>query len=215
MSEQMTLAQYAGELYPRRDELLSRLVEDASTEGIPAIHIPDEIGRLLQVLVVSSEARRVLELGTLFAYSTIWMARVLPSDGRVLTLEFEPKHAEVSQRNLVRAGVADKVEIRTGPALESLEGLIDEKFDLIFIDADKAGYVDYLREAIRLSRVGTLIVADNTWRHGDVLRADDESGRAIAKFNRLVAEDPRLISTIIPTRDGSDGVTVATVSRIL
>lgn len=214
MSEQMTLAQYAGRLYPQRDELLSRLVEDATSEGLPAIHIPDEIGRLLQILVVSSGARRILELGTLFAYSTIWMARVLPSDGRILSLEVEPKHAEVSQRNVVRAGVEEKVNIRTGPALESLRQLTTYTFDLIFIDADKAGYVDYLKEAIRLSRLGTLIVADNTWRHGDVLRTDDESGRAIAEFNRLVAEDARLISTIIPTRDGSDGVTVATLCEI-
>jgi predicted O-methyltransferase YrrM len=208
----MNLDEYVSSLYPTTDTLLRDLPEMAQQEGLPPIHIPDEVGRLLQVLIIVSGARRVLELGTLFGYSTIWMARALPDDGRIISLEAVEKHALVSRRNVEAAGMAGKVEVRLGPALGSLPALAGETFDLIFIDADKPGYVAYLDWALRLSKPGTVIVADNTWRHGDILtRTEDDGNRTMAEFNRRVAENERLASTIVATRNGGDAVTVAVV----
>src|SRR5579872_880040 len=207
----MNLAEYAETLFPTDDPLLIKLPEEAQAEGLPPIHIPDEVGRLLQLLIVGSGAKSILELGTLFGYSSIWMARALPSDGSILTLEFAEKHAEVSRRNLQTAGLAEKVEVRVGAALDTLPSLAGSTFDLIFIDADKINYPSYLDWAVQLSHPGTVIVADNTWRRGEVLDDADENGRAMGEFNRKVASDPRLLSTIIPTRDGADAVTVAVV----
>jgi len=208
----LDFATYTRDLYPTPDTLLAELPELARREGLPAIHIPDEVGRLLQILIVASRACRVLELGTLFGYSSIWIARALGADGRLVTLEADPKHAEVSRRNLARAGLSEKVEVVVGPALESLQSLAGEVFDLVFIDADKPSYISYLDFALRLSRPGTLIVADNTWRRGEVTATDgDESARTMAEFNSRVANESRLISTIVPTKDGADAVTVAVV----
>jgi predicted O-methyltransferase YrrM len=208
----MTLGEYVTTLYPTRDALLQELPGKAEREGLPAIHIPDEVGRLLQVLIISSGVRTVLELGTLFGYSTIWMARALPGDGRIISLEAVEKHAAISKRNLEAAGLAAKVDVRVGPAIESLPRLSGQTFDLVFIDADKPGYVAYLEWALQLTHAGSLIVADNTWRHGDVVAAtNDEGNRIMAEFNRLVAANEGLVSTVIATRDGGDAVTVATV----
>lgn len=207
----MNVSEYVTELYHTDDELLERLPAEAEKEGIPAIHIPDEVGRLLQVMIASSGARRVLELGTLFGYSSIWMARALPEDGHILTLEAQTKHAELSRRNLDVAGLASKVEVRVGNALETLPGLEGQVFDVIFIDADKVNYVHYLDWSLRLSRPGTVIIADNTWRHGDVLNRESPDGKALCEFNRRVATDDRLASAMITTRDGGDAVTVAVV----
>jgi len=207
----MNLGEYADSLYPANDPLLTRLPDEAQSEGLPAIHIPDEVGRLLQALIVSSGAKRVLELGTLFGYSSIWMARVLPADGSILSLEFSEKHAELSRRNLTTAGFADRVEVRVGAALDTLPALEGSRFDLIFIDADKVNYPKYLDWALKLSHPGTLIVADNTWRNGDVLNQADENGAAMGEFNGRVASNLRLVSTIIPTRSGGDAVMVAAV----
>lgn len=207
-----TLSEYTRDLYGAPDELLQGLPLDAQREGLPAIHIPDEVGRLLQVLIVSGGVRRVLELGTLFGYSALWMARVLPAGGRVISLEASPHHAAVARRNLERAGVSDRVEIREGAAIDSLRSLDGPAFDLVFIDADKINYVPYLDWALRLTRPGSLIVADNTWRHGEVIKNDgDENARAMAGFNRRIASEGRLISTMVPNRDGEDAVTVAVV----
>lgn len=208
----VTLGEYADQLYGEKDELLAALPYEAEREGLPAIHIPDEIGRLLQVLIIASGTKTVLELGTLFGYSSIWMGRVLPADGRIISLEAEPEHARVSRRNIERAGLSDKVEVREGAALDSLSRLEESSFDLVFIDADKANYVNYLDWALRLTHPGSLILGDNTWRQGSLLAADaDEAARVMAEFNRAVAENDRLVSTIIPTREGRDAVTVAVV----
>ena len=208
----MKLSEYAATLYQSPDELLERIPIEAQAEGLPPIHIPDEIGRLLQVLIVSTDTRRILELGTLFGYSTIWMARALPDDGHIVTLEAAAKHADLARRNLDAAGVSGKVEIRQGPALETLPVLADEQFDMIFIDADKVNYVNYLNWALRLSRPGSVIVADNTWRQGDVAAlGGDDNARAMAEFNCLVAGNGNLYSTIVPTRDGDDALTLAVV----
>lgn len=205
-----SFAEYAEELYPK-DELLERLPEEAEREGLPRIHIPDEIGRLLQVLIVSSGAKAILELGALFGYSSIWMGRALPADGSILSLEASARHVEVSRRNLERAGLSGRAEVREGAALDLLQDLEGRTFDLVFIDADKPNYPNYLDWALRLTRPGSLIVGDNTWRHGEVVSDGDENAKAMADFNKRVAEDPRLISTIIPTREGGDAVTVAAV----
>lgn len=208
----MNLDQYATSLYPAKDTLLEQLPAQAEQQGVPTIHIPDEVGRLLQVLTLSAGVRQILEIGTLFGYSSIWMARVLPPEGRITSLEVSDKHARLARENLAKAGVAEKVVIKVGPALSSLPQLEGTTFDLIFIDADKTGYIDYLGWALRLSRPGTLIVADNTWRHGGVLSdIEDEGNRTIAEFNQQVAHDERLVSTVISTRDGGDATTIAVV----
>ncbi|HZT96098.1 MAG TPA: O-methyltransferase [Chloroflexota bacterium] len=208
-----TISEYAQDLYgTTADELLRSLPEEAQREGLPAIHIPDEVGRLLQILILTSGVKRILELGTLFGYSSIWMGRVLPEDGHIVSLEAETRHVEVSRRNHARAGLEGKIEVRTGAALDVLPQLEGQTFDLIFIDADKVNYSNYLDWSLKLAHKGTLIVADNTWRHGDVAASEaDESGRAMAEFNRKLAEDRRLLSTLIPTRDCGDAVSVAYV----
>jgi predicted O-methyltransferase YrrM len=152
----------------------------------------------------------VLEIGTLFGYSAIIMARALPDDGRLITLEMQPRHAEVAQANLQRAGVAERVEVRVGSAVDTLAGMTDP-FDFVFIDADKASYPVYLDHALRLTRPGAIIVADNLWRHGEVLRAENEDNRGIAEFNRRFAAHPQLLSVILPTRGGEDATGIAIV----
>ncbi len=208
----VSLSEYVERLYPGSDEFLQRIPGEAEEEGVPLIQIPDEIGRLLQILIKVSGVRTVLELGTLFGYSSIWMARALPEIGRITTLEAEPRHASVARRNFEIAGIADKVDIKEGPALETLSTLAGTNFDLVFIDADKVNYVNYLEWALRLTRSGSVIVADNVWRGGAVVSGNpDDSARVMSEFNDRVARNPGLLSTVIPTRDGADATTVAYV----
>lgn len=207
-----SLNEYSDWLYPREDEQLQRMPGEAEQEGVPLIQIPDEVGRLLQILIKASNAKTVLELGTLFGYSSIWMARALPEGGRVTTLEAEPRHAAVSRRNFETAGVTEKIELLEGIAVDTLRGLAGRSFDLVFIDADKGNYVNYLEWALRLTHSGSIIVADNVWRGGSVVsKTPDDAARVMADFNERVARNPGLLSTIIPTRDGRDAATVAYV----
>ena len=162
--------------------------------------------------------RNILEIGTLGAYSTIWLARGLAEGGRLITLEYEPKHAEVAQANLVRARLADRVEIRVGRAGDSLPKLLEERkgpFDLIFIDADKEGYVEYLQWSLKLSRKGTVIIADNVVRDGAVTdpSSTDAMVRGIQRFNQALAAEKRVSATEIQTvgSKGYDGLAIATV----
>jgi predicted O-methyltransferase YrrM len=187
----------------------------AEEQGLPAIQVPFELGRLLQVLVMQSGAQRILEIGTLFGYSTVLMARALEPGGKITTLEVAPKHAELAQSNFERAGVAERVELLLGPAIESLHGLEGQVFDFVFIDADKASYPRYLESALRLTRPGATIVADNVWRDGAVLApaAGNSDNEGLAEFNRAVAASPRLLTSLIPTRDGRDGTSVSVVLR--
>jgi predicted O-methyltransferase YrrM len=205
------LSAYQATLYGAKDDLLQQLPAEAQAQGLPAIHIPDEIGRLLQILIRAAQVHTILEIGTLFGYSAIWMARALPLDGHIISLEAEPTHVQIARQNLQRAGVADRVEVREGRALDTLATLSGHTFDLVFIDADKVSYPRYLDWALRLTHVGSLIVADNVWREGAVVTDDDEEARALAAFNRQVAASPRLLSTILPTRDGRDALTIAFV----
>ena len=207
-----TLSEYARELFGGEDELLRTLRAEATERGLPGIQVPLELGRLLQLLIVQTRARRVLEIGTLFGYSAIVMARVL-SDGRLITLEVDRQRAELAKHNFERAGVADRVDVRVGSALDVLPTLEEATFDLVFIDADKESYSEYLRWALRLTRPGSVIVADNIWRGGSVVApdSDDIQNRAVAEFSREIAENPSLISVIVPRLDLSDAASVSVV----
>jgi predicted O-methyltransferase YrrM len=187
---------------------------------LPAIDVSRLQGKFLEFLVRSSGARRILEIGTLGGYSTLWLARGLPEGGRIVTLEFDPHHAETARENLRNAGVLDRVDIRVGRAIDTLptlENTAVAPFDLIFIDADKSGYPGYLEWALKLSRPGTVIVADNVVRDGKVVEADcdDEDVQGVRRFTELLAAEPRLSATVLQTVGvkGYDGVALAVVLR--
>jgi predicted O-methyltransferase YrrM len=176
-------------------------------------------GKLLQLLSQARDAPNILEIGTLGGYSTIWLARALPPGGRLITLEFEPKHAQVARANIARAGLADVIELRVGAALETLPHLAAERrgpFDFIFIDADKANYPGYFMWALKLSRRGTMIVADNVVRKGAVIDAasKDPLVQGVRRFHELVAGEPRVSATAIQTvgSKGYDGFTLMIVT---
>jgi predicted O-methyltransferase YrrM len=201
------LAAYTASLFAAEDALLRELREQIEQRGLPPIQVPAGVGKVLQLLLRAIGARRVLEIGTLGGTSAIWMARALPADGRLLTLELEPAHAALAGEYLERAGLAARVEVRLGPALETLARLAtaaEPLFDAAFIDADKESYPAYLAWTRRLVRVGGLILADNAYRAGRVLRqpAPAADVAAIQRFNRLLARDPGLTATILPVGDG-------------
>jgi predicted O-methyltransferase YrrM len=211
--QETTLSGYVRTLYGDEDDILRDMRASAEEQGIPAIQVPFELGRLLQVLVMQSRAGKILEIGTLFGYSTVLLARALQPGGAITTLEVAPKHAELAETNFTRAGVDERVEIVLGPAIDSLKKLQAGTFDFVFIDADKASYPVYLEHALRLTHPGATIVADNIWREGAVIRpaggnADNEG---LAEFNRNVAANTRLLTSVIPTRDGRDGTSVSVV----
>lgn len=201
--EQWTLVdQYIDDLFVGADPALEAALVASTAAGLPAIAVSPAQGKLLQILATAIGARRILEIGTLGGYSTIWMARALPPDGRLITLELEQKHADVARANFARAGVQHLVEVRVGPALELLPSLgSDGPFDLIFIDADKGGYTEYLSWAIRLSRAGTLIIADNVVRDGKITDAasTDANVQGIRRFNDALAKERRVTATGIQT----------------
>ena len=195
---------YIGALFAPEDAVLLTLREEADRSGLPPIAISPDAGRLLQTLVAAVGARRVLEVGTLGGYSAIWIARALPEDGTLLTIEGDPAHAAFARRFLDRAGLAERVTVRVGLALDVLPALDGERFDLVFLDADKAPLPTYLDWALRLLRPGGVIVADNALRGGRVLdpAATDPDTEGVREFNRRLAADPRLVSILVPTHDG-------------
>lgn len=206
------------ELYAPEDEALRAAREAPAAHGMPSISVSPAQGQLLQVLARSIGARRILEIGALAGYSGIWLARALPPDGRLISLEVSEKHAEVARASLAQAGVADRAEVRVGPAGETLPALASEPpFDLVFIDANKEGYPLYLEWALRLARPGGFIAADNTVRYGTPLAASlpadaDDSARGLWEYTRRVISDPRLLSIALPTDEGGmDGMTVSLV----
>jgi predicted O-methyltransferase YrrM len=206
--------EYVEDLFVPPDDALSRGLEDAEAAGLPAINVSPNEGKLLHLIARIARASRVLEIGTLGGYSTTWLARALPPGGRLVTLEISPRHAEVARVNLARAGVADRVEIRVGPASASLRDLVDRReppFDLVFIDADKEGYVEYLDLSLRLVRPGSVILADNTLRR--VFEDPSDPGvRGIKAFNERIASDPGLDSLIVPIiREHLDGLSISIV----
>ena len=197
------------------DPALSAALKASDAAGLPQIAVSFQQGKFLSLLAGAIQARRILEIGTLGGFSTIWLARGAGPQGRVVTLEYEPKHAEVARANLERAGVGDRVEIKVGAALDTLPTVTDGPFDLVFIDADKDNYVAYLEWAIRLARPGAVIVADNVIREGRVLTAtsEDAAASAVRETLQLMGADPRLDAAAIQTVGAKhwDGFAFATV----
>jgi predicted O-methyltransferase YrrM len=212
--------QYFGGLFAPSDEHLEAALKANRAAGLPPIDVSPLQGKFLHVLVQMTQAKRVLEIGLLGGYSTIWMARALPRGGRIVSLEFSPKHATVASANLKRAGLLKRVDVRVGPALESLPVLAAErggKFDLIFIDADKGNNPQYLEWALKLSRRGSLIVVDNVARHGGVIDAGskDTDTQGTRRCLKMMATDPRLSAFAMQTVGvkGLDGFAIAVVVR--
>lgn len=212
----VTVDRYIDALYGT-DDVLEATLARADAEGLPSINVSRSVGRLLHVLALTRGARTILEIGTLAGFSTICLARALPEGGRLISLEYEPRHAEIARNNLRLAGVDDRVEIRVGRGLDSLAELEREgagPFDLVFIDADKPPYADYFAAALRLSAPGTLIVADNVIRSGKVAEdTDDDAIAGIQRFNAALAAEPRTASTIVQIvgDKGHDGLALAVV----
>jgi predicted O-methyltransferase YrrM len=201
-----------------RDEVLEEALEANAMAGLPSIDVAPNQGKLLYLLALMKGAKRILEVGTLGGYSTIWLARALPADGRLVTLELEPKHAEVARGNLERAREAEKVEIRVGAALDLLIALHEEgaePFDLIFIDADKKRIPAYLEWSMKLAREGTLIVVDNVVREGELVNAasEDPDVQGVRAMFEMMAAEPRLSATAIQTVGSKkwDGFAMAVV----
>jgi predicted O-methyltransferase YrrM len=202
------------------DHLLDAALADSTTAGLPAIAVTAAEGRFLQLLAHLRGARRILEIGTLGGYSTIWMARALPPDGELITLEIDPGNAEVARKNIERAGLSASVSVVVAPATESLARLAADKvrpFDLVFIDADKSNSDVYFAAALGLSRVGTVIVVDNVVRKGEVLNAatTDENILGIRRLMDLLAAESRVSATALQTVGGKgyDGFVLAVVTE--
>ncbi|MFF5981341.1 O-methyltransferase [Streptomyces olindensis] len=200
------------------DEALAAALRDSDAAGLPHISVAANQGKLLQLLAQIQGARHILEIGTLGGYSTIWLGRALPADGRLISLEYDPKHAEVAVRNIARAGLDKLVEVRVGAALESLPQLADENpppFDLVFIDADKANNPHYVDWAVKLTSTGSLIVLDNVVRGGRVTDADSTAPDVVGTRAaiELIGSHPRLSGTAIQTvgTKGYDGFALARV----
>lgn len=206
---------YVEGLFAPPDPELEVALRRSREAGLPEIHVSRNQGRLLQLLAEIAGARRVLEIGTLGGYSTIHLARALPEGGSLVSLELDELYAGVARENIREAGLEDRVEVRVGEAKASLTRMVEEgegTFDLVFIDADKEGYPEYLEWALRLSRPGSLILVDNAIRGGSVLDPEDESARATRDFNEALVRDPRLSALVLPLiRERVDGLAMARV----
>jgi len=209
--------QYFGDAQARHDAALTAALASSVAAGLPEIQVSQNQGKFLHVLATALGATRILEIGTLGGYSTIWMARALPPGGVLVTLEYEPKHAEVARANIARAGLADVVEIRVGAALDTLPQLDARRpFDLIFIDADKPNIPNYFTWALKLARVGTVIIVDNVVRKGTVIDAasDDANVQGVRRFIELVSRESRVTAATLQTvsSKGYDGFTTVVVT---
>jgi caffeoyl-CoA O-methyltransferase len=206
---------YIEERFAPQDEALEAAVRESRRAGLPQIQVSPNEAKLLQLLAEMVGARRILEMGTLGGYSAIHFGRALPEDGALISLEIDQRHAEVARENIERAGLSDKVEIRVGDAREHLARIAENDegpFDIVFIDADKEGYPEYLEWALKLTRPGSLILGDNTVRGGSILDPQDDSARATNEFNERIAGDPRLSAIVLPIlRERIDGLTIARV----
>jgi predicted O-methyltransferase YrrM len=209
---------YIEDLFVKNDPVLAAALDASNAAGLPTISVAPNQGKLLLLLARLQGARRILEIGTLGGYSTIWLARALPPGGKLVTLEADPKHADVARANIDRAGLSMMVDIRVGPALETLPKLASEgtgAFDFIFIDADKPGYAEYLKWALKLSQRGSAIVADNVVRNGAIVDANssDADVQGMRHFCDVLAAEPRVSATAIQTVGvkGYDGFAIAIV----
>ena len=198
--------QFLRDLFHKDDDDLSRLQAEAKSEGIPGISIGPEQGKFLQLLVQLTGARKVLEIGVLGGYSGAWIARALPEGGKLIGLELEQRHAEFARKQWQRMGLANKIEVRVGPALESLPHLAEEApFDLVFIDADKDNYPAYLDYSLQYSRPGTVILGDNVRLGGSLVdpdRQDSDWVQGMRSFASALSQHERLASTVVPYPDG-------------
>ena len=209
--------EYVERLFVPRDDGLEHALADAEAAGLPLIHVSPTLGKLLHLIARMSGAERVLEIGTLGGYSTTWLARALPAGGRLVSLELDEAHATVARRTVARCRVAHLVELRVGRASDSLRAMVaagEAPFDVVFIDADKEGYVEYLELSLQLSHAGTVILADNVIRGGLVLEeaVSDSRARGARAFNEALAAHPRLDSLILPViRERLDGLSISIV----
>jgi len=206
---------YVEDLFAPADEILEAALRDSRRAGLPEINVSPNEGRLLQLLVEIAGARSILEIGTLGGYSAIHFARALPDGGALISLEIDEHHARVARNNIERAGLSDIVEIRVGDAHELLAALAEDDegpFDLIFIDADKESYPEYLDWSLRLSQPGSLILGDNAIREGSVIDPDNSSSQAMRECNERLAKDSRLSGIVLPLiRERIDGLAIARV----
>lgn len=221
MSEQQwaTVDRYLTETIVKPDTALNEALAASDASGLPSINVSPSQGKFLQILARMVSARSILEIGTLGGYSTIWLARALPEDGKLITMEIDPKHAAVAQSNLGRAGLSKKVELLVGNALDllpDLEKRNESPFDLSFIDADKVSIPAYFESALRMSRPGSLILVDNVVRNGAVVDATshDPSVQGVQKLNDMIANDSRVTATVLQTVGikGYDGLAIALVN---
>ena len=211
--------EYINRLVTHEDEALLGVEKSIKEENMPQISVSPSQGKFLQVMAKLIDAKKILEMGTLAGYSTIWMARALPKSGKLISIEFDPHHAAVAKKNIERAGVGQLVEIRLGKALDILPKIKDEgsgPFDMIFIDADKPPYLEYFEWAIKLSRPGTLIIADNVIREGKILdtKTDDPMVIGVDRLNRSLEHDSRVTASIMQTVGSKqhDGMVIAVVN---
>lgn len=201
--EDERLQRYAAELFAVEDPILARVRARHAERELPPIHISPDEGKLLHVLVRLVAARRVLEIGSLAGYSGIWLARALPADGLLTTLEVDPHHARLARQAYDEAGLAHRVRLLEGDARKILPTL-EPGFDAVFVDADKEPLAEYFEWSVRLLRSGGLLLCDNAFLHGTVVEADNDAPatEGVRAFNRLAASDPRVVSAIVPLRDG-------------
>jgi predicted O-methyltransferase YrrM len=208
--------QYICDLMVPPDAALDACLRASVAAGLPAINVAPNQGKFLQLLARMQGAKKILEVGTLGGYSTLWLARALPAGGKLVTLEFEPKHAEVAKKNIAYAGLSDRIEIHVGPAIKSLPTLVNQApFDFVFIDADKISTLDYFQWALKLTKTGSVIIVDNVVRDGNIIdpNSDDEGVHGVRKFNEFLAKEKRVTATAIQTvgSKGYDGFCMAIV----
>jgi predicted O-methyltransferase YrrM len=210
--------QYIENLFSVEDEVLKKIITSIAEKNLPQQSVSSVQGKFLQVMATACNAKRILEVGTFAGYSTVWLARSLPEDGKLISLESEELHATLAKRNIDYAGLSSVVEIKTGKALDILQLMIknnEPPFDLIFIDADKPPYVKYFEASLKLSRPGTIIIADNVIREGKVLNenSDDEKVQGVQRFNKMLAANKYVTSTVMQTIGSKehDGMAIAVV----
>ena len=208
--------QYTTGLLIPADSALEAALAASEAAGLPSISVTPSQGKLLMMLARLANAQRILEVGTLGGYSSIWLARALPPDGRLITLEANAKHAEVARSNIARAGLSEVIEVRLGDAAHTIQQL-EGSFDLIFIDADKKSIPHYLEWSLKLSRPGTLIIVDNVVRGGALIdsKSEDPNVRGARRMHEMIAAEPRLTATTLQTvgSKGYDGLTLALVTK--